>query len=119
MVCPSVEVWQGLWASNNYQSLNFWDILPRQGRRVVAVGGSDKHVERFNRVQDKPFAGEPKLHDIGTLTTWVYAGELSAAGILSGIQAGHVFISADLQEVGAIPDRRCRWGWVIREHDGG
>ena len=84
-----VEAWQGVWASNNYQSLTFWDSLLQQGRRVVAVGGSDKHVE--------PFTGEPRFYDIGTPTTWVYAGELSEAGILGGIQAGHVFISADPQ----------------------
>ncbi len=84
-----VEAWQGLWAFNNYQSLAFWDRLLQQGRRVVAVGGSDKHVE--------PFTGQLSFYDIGTPTTWVYAGELSTAGILGGIQAGHVFISADPQ----------------------
>lgn len=84
-----VEAWQGVWAWNNDQSLAFWDNLLRQGRRVVAVGGSDKHVA--------PFTGETRPYDLGTPTTWVYAGELSAAGILSGIQAGHVFISADPQ----------------------
>ncbi len=84
-----VEAWQGLWVANNDQSLNFWDNLLRQGRRVVAVGGSDKHVA--------PFTGETKLYDLGTPTTWVYAEELSAAGILAGIRAGHVFISADPQ----------------------
>ncbi|MFQ5814216.1 MAG: CehA/McbA family metallohydrolase, partial [Anaerolineae bacterium] len=92
-----VEAWQGVWASDNYQSLDFWDSLLRRGRRVVAVGGSDKHVEPFDRAQDKPFTGEPRFYDIGTPTTWVYAEELSEAGILGGIQAGHVFISADPQ----------------------
>ena len=84
-----VEVWQAVWAANNYQSLAFWDNLLQQGRRVVAVGGSDKHVA--------PFTGQLSFYDIGTPTTWVYAGELSAAGILDGIRAGHVFISADPQ----------------------
>ena len=84
-----VEAWQGVWASNNHQSLAFWDNLLRQGRQVVAVGGSDKHV--------KPFRGEPAPDDLGTPTTWVYAHELSTAGILRGIRAGHVFISADPQ----------------------
>ena len=82
-----VEAWQSLWAFNNYQSLDFWDSLLRRGRRVVAVGGSDKHVE--------PFTGQLSFYDIGTPTTWVYAEELSTAGILAGIRAGHVFISAD------------------------
>ncbi len=84
-----VEAWQGFWAWNNYQSLAFWDSLLQRGRRVVAVGGSDKHVA--------PFTGQLSFYDIGTPTTWVYAEELSAAGILSGIRAGHVFISADPQ----------------------
>ena len=84
-----VEAWQGLWAANNHQSLDFWDSLLRRGRRVVAVGGSDKHVA--------PFTGETSHYDLGTPTTWVYAEELSAAGILGGIQAGHVFISTDPQ----------------------
>ncbi len=84
-----VEVWQAVWAANNYQSLAFWDSLLQQGRRVVAVGGSDKHVA--------PFTGQLSFYDIGTPTTWVYAEELSAAGILDGIRAGHVFISADPQ----------------------
>jgi hypothetical protein len=55
----------------------------------VAVGGSDKHVA--------PFTGQLSFYDIGTPTTWVYAEELSSAGILGGIRAGHVFISADPQ----------------------
>jgi len=53
------------------------------------VGGSDRHV--------KPFRGEPAPDDLGTPTTWVYARELSTAGILEGIRAGHVFISASPQ----------------------
>jgi len=84
-----VEAWQSIWASNNCQSLAFWDSLLQQGRRVVAVGGSDKHM--------RPFTGQPSSDDIGTPTTWVYARELSTAGILGGIHAGHVFISADPQ----------------------
>ncbi len=82
-----VEAWQGLWIANNDQSLGFWDSLLRQGRRVVAVGGSDKHIA--------PFTGQLSFYDIGTPTTWVYAEELSTAAILSGIRAGHVFISAN------------------------
>jgi len=84
-----VEAWQGLWVANNHQSLAFWDSMLRQGRRVVAVGGSDKHVA--------PFTGETSPYDLGTPTTWVYVEELSTAGILADIRAGHVFISADPQ----------------------
>jgi len=45
----------------------------------------------------EPFTGETSPYDLGTPTTWVYAEELSTAGILGGIRAGHVYISADPQ----------------------
>lgn len=82
-----VEAWQGPWAQGNQQSLAFWDGVLRRGRWAVAVGGSDSHV---------PAPGRPRVSpDLGSPTTWVYANELTTAGILAGIRAGHVFVSAD------------------------
>ncbi|NLF03321.1 MAG: CehA/McbA family metallohydrolase [Anaerolineales bacterium] len=80
-----VEVWGGPWIISNYQSLAAWDELLCEGRRVTAVGGSDKH--------QGPFTGELGWYEIGTPCTWVYAETLSVEAILAAIRAGRVFIS--------------------------
>ena len=83
-----IEVWQAPWPFYNTESFAWWESLLVQGRRVVAVGGSDYHQP------EQPMQGNPHLP--GHPTTWVYADELSVAGILNGIRRGHVFISADV-----------------------
>jgi len=80
-----IEVWGGPWFVSNYQSLAVWDTQLRQGKRITAVGGSDKH--------QGPFAGELGWYEIGTPCTWVYAGALSIPAIIEAIRGGRVFIS--------------------------
>ncbi|MGC9467944.1 MAG: CehA/McbA family metallohydrolase [Anaerolineae bacterium] len=80
-----VEVWQAPWGPLNYQSLGLWDRLLRAGHRITAVGGSDVH--------QAPLDGDRGSAAVGLPCTWVYARELSTAGLLAGIKAGHVFIS--------------------------
>jgi hypothetical protein len=82
----AIEVWQQPWPLFNYQSLLLWYGLLRQGRRIVAVGGSDKH--------QGPFDGSLGFHEVGTPATWVQAASLSVPGLLDGLRAGHVFVSA-------------------------
>jgi hypothetical protein len=82
-----MEVWQAPWFLGNYQSLALWESLLRQGRQIVAVGGSDLH-----RISTP---AEPYPYNLDNPTTWVRASELSIAGILEGISRGHVFISRD------------------------
>jgi predicted metal-dependent phosphoesterase TrpH len=82
-----LEAWQLAWFMLNEQSLALWEGLLREGHRITGVGGSDYHQE--------PFTGELGLISLGTPCNWVYAEELSVAGILGGIRAGHVFISAN------------------------
>ncbi len=84
-----VEVWQGLWPARNEASLAFWERLLGQGRRVVAVGGSDKHQEAVGQVPRNPWL-------LGQPTTFVYAEALTVEAILAGVRAGHVFVSADV-----------------------
>jgi hypothetical protein len=84
-----VEVWQGLWPAGNEASLAFWERLLDQGRRVVAVGGSDKHQEAAGETPRNPWL-------LGQPTTFVYAETLTTEAILAGVRAGHVFISADV-----------------------
>ncbi len=83
-----IEVWQGPWPFHNQESFSWWESLLKQGRRVVAVGGSDYH-QPVNVMQGNP-------HLLGHPTTWVYAEELSVSAILAAIRRGHVFISADV-----------------------
>lgn len=61
----------------------FWDEQIAKGYRLTAVGGSDNHNALWG--DDIPSA-------IGHPTTVVQAKELSVAGILNGIRAGHVFV---------------------------
>jgi len=98
----ALEVWNDMYALPNFNRWaghGFWDRLLADGRRLPGVGGSDTHM----------LSGWlSRLVGIGNPTTWVYAEELSAAGILAGIQAGHVTISyapqAPRLEFSADPD---------------
>ncbi|MCD6290277.1 MAG: CehA/McbA family metallohydrolase [Anaerolineae bacterium] len=80
-----MEVWQAPWASRNWESRRFWMELLGRGRRVVAVGGSDRHQPPLYRLLG--------YYELGTPTTWVYAESLTQEAILAGVRAGHVFIS--------------------------
>ncbi len=84
----AVEAWQGPWPLRNRESLAFWDRLLRAGRRVTAVGGSDKH-------QDRPGEGTP-FYQVGHPTTWVYAADRTIPAILEAIRSGRVVITADV-----------------------
>jgi hypothetical protein len=81
-----MEVWQAPFWLSNYQSLALWDLLLRQGRRIVAVGGSDLH-----RVGTEV---SPVPYPIGTPTTWVHSQSLTVPAILDGLRQGHVAVTA-------------------------
>jgi len=82
-----VEVWQAPWWVSNYQALAWWDELLREGRRVVAVGGSDIHrVRTPERIYP---------HELGNPTTWVWAQSFTTPAILDGIRRGHVFLTPE------------------------
>jgi predicted metal-dependent phosphoesterase TrpH len=80
-----IEVWGAPWFISNYQSLAVWNAQLRQGKRITAVGGSDKH--------QGPFTGELGWYEVGNPCTHVLAESLSTPDIVAGIRAGHVFIS--------------------------
>ena len=79
-----VEVWNGPWQLFNPEALEFWEGLLRKGRHLTAVGGSDTH-----------FLKREHFAHLGNPTTWIYHpdGTPNAAGLLSALQAGHVFVS--------------------------
>lgn len=81
-----IEVWNGPWHLGNQMSLNFWTERLAQGKRFVAIGGSDYH-----RQVDPT---EPLPRAVGRPTVWVkLETEPSAAAILSAIRRGHVSLS--------------------------
>lgn len=84
-VFDCLEVWNGWWTWRNDEALALWEKLLRAGRRVVAVGGSDRHQGSVS--------GARALLSVGQPTTWVYAPELSVRGILAGLRAGPVCVS--------------------------
>lgn len=65
-------------------AIDFWDRKLAAGARIAAVGGSDSHTAGR--------AGSPIEAPIGLPTTVVYAEELSEAGIVCGVRAGHTFV---------------------------
>ncbi len=83
----AIEVWQGLWNADNLAAVQWWDELLSEGKRIVGVGGSDRHQPRH---YDPHFP-----HQVGTPATRVRASRLSTDAILTGIRAGHVTIAAE------------------------
>ena len=104
-----VEVWNGWWGWWNDEALALWEALLQAGRRVIAVGGSDRHQGKSDGAQAFLKLGQP--------TTWVYASELSSAGILAGIRAGRVCVSAEPQ--GPRVRMEVTSGRGLRAHMGG
>lgn len=74
----ALEVWNGRWNIDDELSLRIWQRLLRQGRRVVAVGGSDSHG---------------KHQPIGSPQTVVQAGELSIPVIVDGLRRGRSYLA--------------------------
>ncbi|MEM3658365.1 MAG: CehA/McbA family metallohydrolase [Candidatus Hadarchaeum sp.] len=81
-----LEVWHAFWQLNNQESLALWDLLLRQGRRIVAVGGSDAHPQRLSQGYLLEWLGHP--------TVWAYAEEVTPEGLIQAIKLGRVSISA-------------------------
>jgi hypothetical protein len=69
-------------ASSNDDAVRYWEGWLDRGAKVAATGGSDNHWR-------STFAAQ----GVGQPTTWVFARERSAAGILEGLRAGRTFIS--------------------------
>jgi hypothetical protein len=86
----TVEGWNLPWvykppfpsASNNDVALDYWHGWLDRGKHVALTGGSDSHWLITDQAQGP---GQP--------TTWVYAAERSARGVLEGLRAGHTFVS--------------------------
>ena len=82
----SLEVWQGPWAFQNWESLERYDALLQQGRRITLVGGSDRHQPGYPD-------SDPVSVQVGSPTTWLRLEDLSTGSVLNAIKAGHGFVS--------------------------
>jgi hypothetical protein len=74
----ALEVWNGRWNVDDELSLRIWQRLLRQGRRIVAVGGSDSHG---------------KHQTVGLPQTVVHADELSTPAIIDGLRCGRSYLA--------------------------
>lgn len=74
----ALEVWNGRWNLDDEVSLRIWQRLLREGRRVVAVGGSDSHGEH---------------QPVGSPQTVVHAGGPSIPALLDGLRGGRCYIA--------------------------
>ncbi|MAE71208.1 MAG: hypothetical protein CME06_12175 [Gemmatimonadetes bacterium] len=81
-----IEVWNGPWwwgteaASKNQQAARWWQDHLEEGRRVSAIGGSDKHYVGLNPLYP---------------CNYVYAASNQAEDIQDAIEAGRLGISRD------------------------
>ena len=74
----ALEVWNGRWNLDDEVSLRIWQRLLREGRRVVAVGGSDSHTHQ---------------QPVGSPQTVVHARELSISSLVDGLRRGRSYIA--------------------------
>jgi hypothetical protein len=89
---PLLEVWHWSWLDPTWTTpLSWWQAWDPS---AIPVGGSDWH---------RPGSDAP----LGTPTTWVECDDIGVDGVLDGLRAGRVAISAS------------RNGPVLLRHDGG
>ncbi|WP_068182716.1 CehA/McbA family metallohydrolase [Mycobacterium sp. UM_CSW] len=73
-----LEVWNGRWNLDDEVSLRIWQRLLCEGRRAVAVSGSDSHTHQ---------------QPVGSPQTVVYARGLSTPALLDGLRRGRSYIA--------------------------
>ncbi|MBX3083893.1 MAG: PHP domain-containing protein [Anaerolineae bacterium] len=79
----TVEIWNGPWELLNERCLAFWEARLKQGKHLVAVGGSDFH-----------FSKQPHDAQLAHPTNYIYCPEVpSAANLLKHLRAGHAFVT--------------------------
>lgn len=81
-----MEVWGAPWRWFNWESLEYWLQHLDEGRRLIAVGGSDVHSIAPAVWRQPNGLGEP--------CTWIYCqGPLDEATVLDTLDSGRVFVS--------------------------
>ncbi|MGM0830563.1 MAG: CehA/McbA family metallohydrolase [Bacillota bacterium] len=75
-----VEIWNGPWSEANQKTLDWWDSQLKQGKRVVAIGGSDTHREH-ERIK------------YGVPTTWLNAWRHSPGKLVEAMKSGKACVT--------------------------
>jgi hypothetical protein len=89
---PLLEVWHWSWLDPSWTTpLSWWQAWDPA---AIPVGGSDWH---------RPGSDAP----LGTPTTWVSCADASVAGVLEGLRAGRVAISASRDGAVLVRDGDC------------
>jgi hypothetical protein len=83
----TIEVWNPSVARSDVSEA-YWECWLDTGARIGGTGGSDSHWLSLHGVAGP---GQP--------TTWVYAPEASAAGVLEGLRSGRTTISGQPPEL--------------------
>jgi len=78
----AIEIWNPSVVRSDV-SETYWECWLDRGERVAGTGGSDSHWSSLHAVAGP---GQP--------TTWAYAREASAAGILQALREGRTVVSA-------------------------
>ena len=76
-----VEVWNGFFKPSDAKAIAWWHDMLVEGRRLVAIGGSDTHKIEMGR-------------SYGTPTTWVHALSRGKQDIYASLIEGRVSVSA-------------------------
>ena len=88
----AVEIWNGPWRPCNQAALAWWQQELALGRRLPAVGGSDRH-------------GSHPWVRYGMPTNWVIAAAPTAGAVLDALRLGRVALS--VEPAGPLLDLRC------------
>jgi hypothetical protein len=75
-----VEIWNGPWSRQNAATLKWWDDQLKQGKKIVAIGGSDTH-----RPHETIKYGVP--------TNYIYAIKHSPKELLRALSDGKVCVA--------------------------
>src|SRR4051812_1103678 len=84
----TIEVWNPSVVRSDI-SETYWECWLDQGEKIGGTGGSDSH---WLALHGGAGPGQP--------TTWVYAPEATAAGVLQGLREGRTIVSGQPPELG-------------------
>jgi hypothetical protein len=86
----TIEVWNPSVVRSDI-SETFWECWLDRGLKIGGTGGSDSHWLSLHAIAGP---GQP--------TTWVYAPEASAAGVLQGLREGRTVVSGQPPELNGV-----------------